>query len=390
MRPLRQIAVVETLSLRTLTTRIRSSWVIVAALTCVTIVLLSMLSMEEGIQLAYAAVGHADRAIVLSAGAERDFNSSIPQSWVGQIGEAAGVRRGRDGSALVDAQVNYASGPLTKRGSNSQGGTGLRGIGARGLEMSPEIHLVDGRFYHSGTREIIVGTVAQRKFQAMELGDSVTLIDGGRWTVVGHFSAGSFIDGDLIADSQELLAALHRTNYNTVMVSLTSASAFKEFQQSISRNPTLAVTVERHSDFWNRMYQSLPIAPLVLTYTVSALLAIGAISGILHTMHATISARAKEIAILRAVGFGGWPVGISIVLEAMVFATLGAAIGTVIDWLWCDGYAYNGAYGVFIARVTPRLLAVAVGWGLVAAFIGAAAPAAKEARLPVVDALGRA
>jgi putative ABC transport system permease protein len=128
----------------------------------------------------------------------------------------------------------------------------------------------------------------------------------------------------------------------------------------------------------------------VLAYVAGFLMAGGAASGILHTMHATVSARAKEIAILRAVGFGGLPVAVSMVLEAMFFATVGAAIGTAIDWLWLNGYAYNGAYGVFKVAVTPHLLAVAIGWALVTALVGAIVPAAQEARLAVVDALGRA
>jgi putative ABC transport system permease protein len=106
-------------------------------------------------------------------------------------------------------------------------------------------------------------------------------------------------------------------------------------------------------------------------------------------MHATVSSRAKEIAILRAVGFGGAAVASSIILEAMIFACIGAAIGTAIDWAWLNNYAMNGAYGVFRVAVTAHLLAIAVGWALVTALIGALVPAFHEARLDVVNALGR-
>jgi putative ABC transport system permease protein len=131
------------------------------------------------------------------------------------------------------------------------------------------------------------------------------------------------------------------------------------------------------------------VTGLIIAYVVAFLLAGGAVSGILHSMHATVSARAQEIAILRAVGFSGLPVAVSMILEAMFLACIGAAVGTAIDWLWLDGYVYNGAYGVFRMSVTPHLLAVAIGWSLVTALVGAILPAAHEARLPVVDALAR-
>lgn len=122
---------------------------------------------------------------------------------------------------------------------------------------------------------------------------------------------------------------------------------------------------------------------------MSILLAAAAVSGILYTMHATVGTRAKEIAILRTLGFGGFPVAVAIVLEAMLFAGIGAILGTAIDWLWLNEYPLMAAYGVFRIRVTPHLLVIAMGWALVTALAGALVPAAQEARLEVVDALGR-
>jgi putative ABC transport system permease protein len=368
--------------------RIRASLVIVVALACVSAVLLSMLSAEEGIKLAYEAAGHVDRAIVLSSGADHEWSSAIPQSWIGSIESTPGVGRGLAGVELVDPET-YTFVSLTKRSHQTDGYSGLRGIGPEGLAMSPEITIVDGRFYRSGAREVVVGILARKKFSGLELGDKVKMLDGGDWRVVGHFSTGSFIEGDLIADPLMTLAALRRPSYNSVLIGLASREAFDSLKAALTTNPALSVTVERQSDYWLRQFRSVPVTPLVLAYLAAFLVASGAVSGILHTMHATVSSRAKEIAVLRAVGFGGVPVAVSMILEAMSFACIGAAIGTAIDWLWLNGYAYNGAYGVFRMLVTPHLLAVAIGWALVTALVGAIVPAAQEARLPVVQALGR-
>lgn len=388
MRRLRQMRVVGLLSLRNLHTRVRSSWVIVAALTVVSAVLLSASAVEEGIKLAYLSVGHTDRAIITSSGAVRESGSSIPQSWLGPIFDAPGIRKARDGTPLVDAEIYDFVGSLVMKDGKS-GETEVRGIGPKGLEMSPDIKIVDGRSYRPGTREVLVGVLVRQKFSNTELGDQITMVDGGKWTVVGHFSTGSFIDGDFIADPQILSDALRRTSYSSVLVGLESARSFDRLANALRTNPAISVTVERQSDFWRRQFENLPAGPLILDYMVSILLAAGAVSGILHTMHTTIGARAKEIAILRMVGFGGVPVSVAIVFEAMLFACIGAVIGTAIDWLWLNKYPLMAAYGVFRIRVTPHLLVVAIAWALVTALIGAIVPAVQEARLEVVDALGR-
>jgi putative ABC transport system permease protein len=363
--------------------------VIVAGLACVSVVLLAMLSMEEGGKLSYLAAGHLDRAIILSAGADHDWNSSIPPSWLATIQNAPGIRHSGSGTALVDGQAFGFATTLLKRGNHKPGGTGIWGIGANGLAMSPEIRIVDGHAYHSGTRELLAGVLAHEKFEGLELGDKVKVLDGGDWTVVGHFATGSFTEGDLIADPQMMRAALRKPNYNSVLVGLERTDGLGRLTRALTADPTLSVQVERESDYWLRQYRGLPVTPLVVAYFAAFLIAGGAITGILHTMHATVSSRATEIAVLRALGFGGLPVAVSLVLDAMLFACIGAVIGTAIDWLWLDGYAYNAAYGVFKALVTPHLLGVAIGWALVTALVGAIVPAAQEARLPVVHALGR-
>ena len=146
------------------------------------------------------------------------------------------------------------------------------------------------------------------------------------------------------------------------------------------------VMVLRESDYYARYWQAVPDTPFVVAYLLGDLLALGAIAGTLHTMTAAVGARAQEIALLRAVGFGGLPVALAVIAEAVLLAMLGAGLGTGIDWLWLDGYTYN-AQGVFHVVVTPHLLLVALGWALGVALIGAALPAQRAARGSVVEAL---
>ena len=71
----------------------------------------------------------------------------------------------------------------------------------------------------------------------------------------------------------------------------------------------------------------------------------------------------------------------------MLLASIGATIGTAIDWLWLDGHAYDFAYGVFRVTVDLHLLMMAIGFSLAIAFIGALSPAIRASRVTVVEAL---
>jgi putative ABC transport system permease protein len=105
-------------------------------------------------------------------------------------------------------------------------------------------------------------------------------------------------------------------------------------------------------------------------------------------MEAALSSRAEEIAILRAIGFAGPPIAVAFIAETMVLAGLGAILGTIIDWLWMDGWVYNGAWGVFRIAVTARLLLLGMLWALGIALFGATLPSVRAATIPIRDALG--
>jgi putative ABC transport system permease protein len=145
--------------------------------------------------------------------------------------------------------------------------------------------------------------------------------------------------------------------------------------------------VERQSDYWKRIFDSFPLNAVAIAYILGALIAIGTVAGTAQTMYSAVIARQEEIAILRAIGFGGFAVAASVMLEAMLLASAGALIGTATDRYLLDGLATNGASGAFRAAVTPHLLFIAIVWALTIAFVGALSPAIKASRVTVVEAL---
>lgn len=387
MSYLRQFLVILRLHLRTFSTRVTSALVIIVSLVPVVGFLLAMLSLEEGIRLAYISAGDAHIAIVLAAGAATDRTSSLAPALIPRVQGARGVRRLPDGSPLADAQVEIFERGLTKV-SGGTGDTNLRGIGIHGTVLMPHFHLLSGRSLRPNSNDLMVGVTAQRKFAGLKLGQAITL-EGNAWSVVGVFDTDSFNDGDLVVSSQRLLSLLPLPRYSSVLVALEGPGAFDTLRQDLLRTQALPVSVERLSDYWARRYEVIRrTAPaIIMAYAISALIAAGALAGIVHLMNAAVDARAAEMAVLRAIGFSGVLVAASVVIEAFVLACLGAAIATLIDRLWLEGYAYNGAFGVFRAAVTFRLFFVGAAWAVVVALIWALLPAIRASTTPIIEAL---
>lgn len=388
MTCLRQFLAVTRLTIRTFPTRIKASLVIVLSLFVVVAVLLSLLSMGEGIRVAYLSAGDPDTAIVLSSGATTDRNSAIAPSLVPVIEGAPGVLRLPDGTALADAQIEVFAQGLPKV-NGGVGDTNLRGIGAQGPALIPHFRLLSGRLLRENSNDLLVGIMAQRKFSDLTVGRAVTM-EGQTWSIVGVYSTESFDDGDLLVSAQRLLQIERLPRYSLVLARLRSPGSFGEFRHALLDTGHLPLRVERLSAYWARLYQTIhDTAPaFIIFYMVGVLVAAAALAGIVHVMHAAVSARFEEIAVLRAIGFSSVPVVVAILLEALVLACIGATMATMVDRLWLEGYAYNGAFGVFRTAVTFHLFFVGAAWAVVIALIGALLPSVRAARISVVEALG--
>jgi putative ABC transport system permease protein len=384
MNELRQIIAVTALGLRSLHTRFKPSLVVVVGLGCVVGVLLSTLSLVESVQHALLTQSDPGLAIVLSAGARMEQDSSLPRAWVDTIKDAPGIRKAADGAAAADAEITVRSVPLIRKYNRQrQSNLFVTGMGPQGMAVRPGMKFVSGRMFETGKRELIVGITASQNYAGLELGDKIEFPDGN-WLVVGIFSTGTLFDSNLVGDAQMVKPAFRHSNFSSMTVRLASLSSFDAFKNALTGNPSLAVTVERQSDYARRLAQTLPRAILVFAYLLGILIGLGALSATFHTMYGTVDSRAGEIAVLRAIGFGGLAVAASVVLEAMLLASVGAAIGTLAVWLWLDGYVYGGVMPI---SVTPQLFLVALGWALAIAFIGALSPAMRAARVTVVEAL---
>jgi putative ABC transport system permease protein len=240
--------------------------------------------------------------------------------------------------------------------------------------------------FQPGKREMIVGVGAQAMFQHMQVGDKVILPDG-QWPIVGVFTTGDLLEGQLLGDTETLLTAMHKSVYNTMLVRLASRNSLDTFKKALTTNPALSVTVERHSDWYRRVASENTFALALLGYVVGAVMAIGALFGCLNTMYSAVSTRGREIATLRALGYGAFPVAVSVILEAMLLAVAGALIGAAIAWALYDGKQDVFNNSVFHLAVSPAQFQLGIIWAVAVALLGGLLPSIRAARRPVVEAL---
>jgi putative ABC transport system permease protein len=277
-------------------------------------------------------------------------------------------------------------------GADEEGSVQLRGVGDQAWTVRPQVKIVEGRRFQPGLRELIVGRGAARQFAGLEPGHEIKL-GNQKWLVAGVFASGDAMESEVWGDANVVADTYGRGSTRaSVTVRLVDAKAFDEFKKSLESNPQLKVDASTTADYFSKQSEKVTQVIRVIGITVGIVMAIGAVFGALNTMFAAVSARAREIATLRAIGFPGVPVVVAVMLETMLLALAGGVIGAAVAWLLFDGFAAStmaGAVGKlsFQLHVTPGLMWEGLKWALAIGFIGGLFPAVRAARLPVSTAL---
>lgn len=384
---LRQIWAVSVMNLAALPSRAGASLVTVIGVATVVAVMLSLLGIGAGVMDSVVRDDQPDQAIVLSTGAS-EVMGSFSQGDVAQIAEAPGVAHAPNGKPIVQPRAIVIVELQNKTGGGVNN-TAVLGGGEMGELMNKGAQqIIQGRRFTPGLHELIAGRQAQAMYKNLAVGDTVVL-RGVPWKVVGAFKGRSSADENgVVTDADTLLAAFNRTTYQSVAVKLDSPAAFARFKDAITSNPQLQqVQVKRQSQYLHD--QLAPVMGVLgfVGYFVGGVMAVGVVFGALNTMYSAVDARKREIATLRALGFGATAVVVSVVLESLVLAIPGALLGAAVAWLAFNNHDVHLAGVSFPLSVTPGLVVVGLIWALVIGLVGGFAPAIRAARLPVAEAL---
>lgn len=387
-----QTAAVTRINLKSMPQRFWLSLSTVVAIGLVVMVLLSFLAMANGFHRTIAGSGSPDIAVILRAGSEAEINSVVTRDQQRLIEEGPGVARSAGGKPLVSGEL-YLTVDGIKRSTQTKANLPVRGIGQEGAAIRKGIIISEGRMFTPGTNEIVVGRALIREFQGFELGQTVKS-GAARWTVVGVFSAeGSVFESEIWADLPVVQSLFKRDNViQTIRARLTDPAALADLKAYNDSDPRLKLDVKSEAAYFADQASRASSLIEKLGWPLAIAMALGALAGALNTMYSSVSARATEIATLRAIGFGSFPAFAGTLIEALVLAAIGGVIGATAAYLFFDGLS-TSTLGesftqiVFSFELSVGLIGEGVLLALAVGFAGGLFPAIRAARMPIVAGL---
>ncbi len=380
-------------NLRSVRARWTSAIVAVLGIAGTVGVFVAMLSLARGFKATLVSSGSADNAIVMRAGATSEMTGGVGIDAVKIIQDGPGIARDASGAPLVTAEVVLVA-PIPLISTGTDANVQVRGVSKNVLEIRNKVKIVQGRMFQAGLNEVVVGKNANTSYSGLTVGNTISL-GNVKWQVVGVFDAGgSSFDSEIWADAHLLGPAYNRpdTFFQSVTVHLASPDSFQQFKDAVSSDPRLNVDVSREIDYYSKQSTRLTSLITILGGLIAFIMAIGAIFGALNTMYSAVAERGREIATMRALGFGGPSVVFSFVIEALLIAFVGGLLGCLVV-LPLNGLT-TGAMNLqtfshlaFAFKITPELLVKGVIFALLMGFVGGLLPAVRAARRPVAQAL---
>jgi putative ABC transport system permease protein len=386
-----QMLAVTGVTLRSIPQRLGSSIVAIIGIGGVVVVFTAVLSIAEGFRAAMRGTGDPQTVIVLRSGSDTEMTSGLAGQETDLIAEKAGLETSNGPHASPELFVIVGH-PMRRSGTDAN--VPLRGVTPAALKARPQIRIVEGRMFNTGTNEIVVGRAASGQFTGLSVGSSVRW-GTTNWVVVGIFDAGgSVAESEIWCDARVLQGAYNRGNsFQSVYARLASVDSFQTFKDALTTDPRLNVTVVREPDYYSQQSQVLQRVIRSVGFGIAGLMALGAIFGAVNTMYSAVANRTREIATLRALGFGSSPVVVSVLFEAVLLSLIGGLIGGGLAWAGFDGFQtttmnwQSFSQVAFAFKVTPELLMRGMLFAVVMGLLGGFFPAIRAARMPVVNAL---
>ena len=387
-----QVVSVTRFNLRTLPQRKGSSATAIFGIAGVVAVMVSVLSIGQGILRTMESSAAPENVIVLRSGANTEMMSGLSGDSTNIIAEGPGITRNEAGAMASPELFVVINLPMRSTGTDAN--VPMRGVRPQAFKVRKEFRIVEGRNFGWGLNEIIVGVGAKLEFAGLDLGSSIE-VGQELWAVVGVFEAGGGLaESEIWVDAAVLQPAYRRGNsYQAVYVKLESREAFQNFKDALSTDPRLNVKIQREAEYYAS--QSTMIYNLItgLGTLIAIMMGLAAVFGALNTMYTAVSSRAREIATLRALGFRSGPVILSVLAESLLLSLAGGIIGATLAYLAFDGFrAATLNWSSFSAMtfsfdVSPELLVQGIILAMLIGMIGGLLPAIRAARQPVATAL---
>ena len=388
---LRQALAITGIGIRSLPARWAPSLVILVGLAGVVAVFTALLAMSTGFESTLKATGRSDAAIILRGGSDAELNSAFDRDSTDLIKEEPGIATGADGKPLASAELMVIAELVRKDDVRNGANITLRGVEPAAFVLRPQLKIIAGRNFTPGLRELIVGRGVLQQFQGANIGDVVRM-RGSEWKVVGTFATGDAHDSEMWTDLNVARSTFGRIGSSSVLAALDGPDGLARLKSAVAAEPRLSLDVLREQDYFIGQTKQFRQTIGFLAGVVTIIMALGAVFAALNSMYAAVATRSKEIATLRALGFGGLPVVVSVMTEALLLAIAGGVLGALIAYALFNNFSVstlgqNFTQVVFNFKVTPQLVARGLVIAIVIGMIGGFMPALRAARLPVTTSL---
>ena len=388
---IRQVLLVTNMNLRSVLERSGSSLVIIVGIAGSVAVMVSLLAMAEGLSSTISSTGENDRVIILRDGSSSELSSGVAMTELDTVSSSPGIKS-IDGEPMIAAEL-FAIIDLKKKGAESTSNLPIRGVQPASFRIRPEVDIIEGRNFTTGTAEIIVGKGANNQYEGLEIGDQIKVRDSFA-TVVGIFSSnGDVHESEIWADLATAQGLFRRgASASSMILKLDSPDSFNEVGLFVESYPNLELKVQSESDFYENQSSGADLIK-VFGQVVGYIMAIGAVFAALNTMYSAVSTRLVEIGTLRALGFKGTTVLLALLIEALLLATIGGLLGGAIAYLLFNGYTVSTLAGAsfsqtaFAFAVTGEIIQQGLTLALLVGFIGGVFPAWNAARRDITEAL---
>ena len=357
----------------------------------VVFVFATVLMLEEGLRKTLVETGSPDNVVITRRSAGTEVQSVIDRDQAAIVENQPEVAYSANGLRLASKETIVLI-SLAKRSSDKASNVLIRGVGQKGIELRPQVEIAKGRMFRPGSTEIIAGKSVAERYTGAGVGE--TLRFGQReWTVVGIMDAGKTgFDSEIWGDVDQLMQAFRRPVYSSVILKLNDPAMLSQLKTRIENDPRLTLEVKQESVFYAEQSQLLANFIRYLGMILSIIFSVGAIIGAMITMYASVANRATEIGTLRALGFRRKNILAAFLVEALMLGAAGGVVGLVLasfmqlftistmNWQSFSELAFsftlNGA-------IITKSFAFALIMGVAGGFL----PAARAARLNIVDSL---
>jgi putative ABC transport system permease protein len=390
--PFAQIVAVTGMNLRNVPMRWSSSLVAVLGIGGVTLVLVALLSIAAGFRVALEGSGSDDVAMLMRAGSNNELSGGFGVDTVTVVADAPGIAK-LDGKPVMSPEL-YVLVDGKMKGKDASTNLPLRGVSPMAGKVRKNFKLAEGRMFREGTNEVVVGDGVTKQYDGLDVG-KVVRWGATDWTVVGRFTdQGGIAESEVWGDTRVVQQAWRRGNsFQSIRAKLTNPAAIKTLKDSLSKDPRVRLSVQTEREFYVDQQKLMSTIINTVGWALAIMMGIAALFAALNTLFNAVAQRVREIATLRALGFGGIPVVMSVLVEAIILGAVGGLIGGLMAYLFLNGMTSSTmnwasfSQMTFAFTVTPRLVLTGIIYGLILTFFAGILPGIRAARQPITSGL---